>query len=100
MDLRVYGIRETKIYPAAFQDDLIEMADPGFPAPFMDLVKINFGCVTLQIKRKIAEKPDPESAVQIMLQHVMDHIKNVFCRRQDGVAVSVDRLDGFFQMGR
>lgn len=58
MDLRVYGIRETKIYPAAFQDDLIEMADSRFPAPFMDLVKVNLRRMTLQIKRKIAEKPD------------------------------------------
>ena len=92
MDLRINGSREPKIYPAAFQDDLIEMADPRFPAPCMYLVKINFGFMMFQIKSKITEKPDSESAVQIMFQHVMDHVKNVFCWWQDCIAVSMDHL--------
>ena len=92
MDLRIYGIREPEIHPAAFQDDLIEMADPRFPAPCMYLVKINFGFMMFQIKSKITEKPDSESAVQIVFQHVMDHVKNVFCWRQDCIAVSMDHL--------
>ena len=50
MGLGIYGIREPEIYPAAFQNDLIEMADPRFPAPCMYLVKINFGFMTFQIK--------------------------------------------------
>ena len=92
MDLRIYGSREPEIYPAAFQNDFIEMADPRFPAPCMYLVKINFGFMTFQIKSKIAEKPDSESAVQIVFQHVMDHVKNVFCWWQDCIAVSMDHL--------
>ena len=92
MDLWLYGIREPEIYPAAFQDDLIEMADPRFPAPCMYLVKINFGFMMFQIKSEITEKPDSESAVQIVFQHVMDHVKNVFCWWQDCIAVSMDHL--------
>ena len=92
MGLGIYGIREAEIYPAAFQNDLIEMTDPRFPAPCMYLVKINFGFMTFQIKSEIAEKPDSESAVQIVFQHVIDHVKNVFCWRQDCIAVSMDYL--------
>ena len=42
MDLRIYGIRKSEIFSAGFQNDLIQMADPGFAAPFMNLVEINF----------------------------------------------------------
>ena len=54
----------------------------------------------IQIKGKITEKADTESAVQIMLQHMMKHIESIFCRRQDCVSISVDCLGGCFQTFR
>ena len=66
----------------------------------MDSVEINFVFVAFQIKSEITEKPDTESAVQIMFQHMMDHIKDIFCRRKHGISVSVDRLSGFLQVSR
>ena len=89
---RIDGCGKIKVKTAGLKNDLIEMADLRFPAPCMYLVKINFGFMTFQIKSEIAEKPDSESAVQIVFQHVMDHVKNVFCWRQDCIAVSMDHL--------
>ena len=88
--LGVYRIRKTQIFPAAFQNNFVQMADAGFSAPFMNLPEIDFFFMTLQIKGKITEKADTESAVQIMLQHMMNHIESIFCRRQDCVSISVD----------
>lgn len=62
----VYRIRKTQIFPAAFQNDFVQMADAGFSAPFMNLPEIDFFFMTLQIKGKITEKADTESAVQII----------------------------------
>ena len=66
----------------------------------MDSVEINFVFVAFQIKSEITEKPDAESAVQIMFQHMMDHIKDIFCRRKHGISVSMDSLSGFLQVSR
>mgnify|MGYP006957576934 FL=1 len=66
----------------------------------MNLPEIDFFFMTLQIKGKITEKADTESAVQIMLQHMMNHIESIFCRRQDCVSISVDCLCGCFQTFR
>ena len=96
----VYRIRKTQIFPAAFQNDFVQMADAGFSAPFMNLPEIDFFFMTLQIKGKITEKADTESAVQIMLQHMMNHIESIFCGRQDCVSISVDCLGGCFQTFR
>lgn len=52
----VYRIRKTQIFPAAFQNDFVQMADAGFSAPFMNLPEIDFFFMTLQIKGKITEK--------------------------------------------
>lgn len=51
----VYRIRKTQIFPAAFQNDFVQMADAGFSAPFMNLPEIDFFFMTLQIKGKITE---------------------------------------------
>lgn len=45
------------------------MADAG-SLHLMNLPEIDFFFMTLQIKGKITEKADTESAVQIMLQHM------------------------------
>lgn len=83
---------ESKINPAGFQNNLIKMTDAGILAPVMYLVEINFICMPPEVKGKITQQTDTETTVQIMLQHMMDHIKNIFRRRQNGVGKIIDRL--------
>lgn len=52
----------------------------------------------LQIKRKIKQQPDTKSAVEIMFQHMVDHVKHVFRRRKYMVRRSVDFLCFCFQI--
>ena len=72
---------ETKIDPAGFQNNLIKMTDAGILAPAMYLVEIDFIRMLPELKGKITQQTDTETTVQIMLQHMMDHIKNIFRRR-------------------
>ena len=58
----------------------------------MDSVEINFVFVAFQIKSEITEKPDAESAVKIVFQHMMDHIKHGFCWGQDSILPVSDGL--------
>ena len=83
---------ETKIDPAGLQNNLIKMTDAGILAPAMYLVEINFIRMLPEVKGKITQQTDTETTVQIMLQHMMDHIKNIFRRRQNGVGKIIDRL--------
>lgn len=83
---------EAKIDPAGLQNNLIKMTDAGILAPVMYLVEINFICMPPEVKGKITQQTDTETTVQIMLQHMMDHIKNIFRRRQNGVGKIIDRL--------
>ena len=66
--------------------------------PAVDLCKINLLCMLLQIKRKIKQQPDTKSAVEIMFQHMVDHVKHVFRRRKYMVRRSVDFLCFCFQI--
>ena len=83
---------ESKINPAGLQNNLIKMTDAGILAPVMYLVEINFICMLPEVKGKITQQTDTETTVQIMLQHMMDHIKNIFRRRQNRVGKIIDRL--------
>lgn len=83
---------ESKINPAGFQNNLIKMTDAGILAPVMYLMKINFIRMLPEVKGKITQQTDTETTVQIMLQHMMDHIKNIFRRRQNRVGKIIDRL--------
>ncbi len=70
---------KSEIEAAGFQNDLIEMQDTGFLTPVVDSVKGNLIFMPGQIQCKVTEQPDAESAVKIVFQHVMDHIKHGFC---------------------
>ena len=91
---------ETKIDPAGLQNNLIKMTDAGILAPVMYLMKINFIRMLPEVKGKITQQADTETTVQIMLQHMMNHIESIFCRRQDCVSISVDCLGGCLQTFR
>ena len=65
---------EAKIDPAGFQNNLIKMTDAGILAPFMYLMEINFIRMLPEVKGKITQQTDTETTVQIMLQHMMNHI--------------------------
>ena len=71
---------ESKINPAGLQNNLIKMTDAGILTPVMYLMKIDFIRMLPEVKGKITQQTDTETTVQIMLQHMMDHIKNIFRR--------------------
>lgn len=92
MDFGINRVRQSQIDAAALQNDLIKVKDPGFPAPGMDPVKIYFSGMAVQIQGKITEQPDAETTVQIVLQHMVDLIKCIFCGRENGVGIAADGL--------
>ena len=83
---------KSEIEAAGFQNDLIEMQDTGFLTPVVDSVKGNLIFMPGQIQCKITEQPDAESAVKIVFQHMMDHIKHGFCWGQDSILLVSDGL--------
>ena len=58
----------------------------------MYLLEVDLVCMCFEIKSEIAQQTDAETAVQIMFEHMMDHIKNIFCRRQNRIESTIDRL--------
>ena len=58
----------------------------------MNPVKVHFSGMAVQIQGKITEQPDAESTVQIVLQHMVDLIKYIFCGRENGVGIAADGL--------
>lgn len=54
--------------------------------------KINLPFIALKVKSKIAEETDSETAVEIMLQHMMDHVENIFRGRKNLVGEAVEGL--------
>ena len=77
MNLRIYCVRKAQIDAAGFQNNFIKMADPGFPAPRMKLIKMNVLFMLSEIKYEIAEQTDSETTVKVMLKHVVDHVKHI-----------------------
>ena len=73
-------------------EEVNEVISLSETAGFMYLVEINFICMLPEVKGKITQQTDTETTVQIMLQHMMDHIKNIFRRRQNRVGKIIDRL--------
>ena len=71
-------MREEQGKTAGLKNDLIEMADPGSLAPLMNPGKIDLLFIAFQIKDEIAEETDAEAAVEIVLQHMVNHVENVF----------------------
>lgn len=92
------GSGKPQIKAAGFQNNLIEMTDPGSFTPLMNPGKINLPFIALKVKSKIAEETDSETAVEIMLQHMMDHVENIFRGRKNLVGEAVEGLLYGFQM--
>ena len=66
----------------------------------MDFLKINLRCILLQIQGKIAEQTAAETTVEIVFEHMMQHVKNIFRRRQHRIGLTVKRKGRCFQMIR
>ena len=89
---RIDGCGKIKVKTAGLKNDLIEMAHPGSLAPLMNPGKIDLLFIAFQIKDEIAEETDAEAAVEIVLQHMVDLIKCIFCGRENGVGIAADGL--------
>ena len=89
MNLRIYCVRKAQIDAAGFQNNFIKMADPGFPAPRMKLIKMNVLFMLSEIKYEIAEQTDSETTVKVMLKHVVDHVKHILGRGKNRVWLAV-----------
>ena len=95
MDFGINRVRQSQIDAAALQNDLIKVKDPGFPAPGMDPVKIYFSGMAVQIQGKITEQPDAETTVQIVLEHMVNHVECIFRWRKNRIISIVNSLHGW-----
>ena len=66
----------------------------------MDFLKINLRCILLQIQGKIAEQTAAETTVEIVFEHMVQHIKYIFRGRKNRVGLTVKFHERRLQMIR
>ena len=66
----------------------------------MDFLKINLRCILLQIQGKIAEQTAAETTVEIVFEHMVQHIKYIFRGRKNRIGLTVKFHERRLQMIR